>query len=64
MNIKDEEPHYLIDSELERLPEFHAVYTLYNIVGPIEVGTGTLRDVVPVAAAARNPSATPFPFMD
>jgi len=57
--LKEEELHYLIHYKLQKLPQFHAVYVLYGSRGAVEVGAGTLRNVVPVAAA-KYPEATCF----
>ncbi len=57
--INDEKLHHLIDSELHRLPVLYAVYVLYDGNGAIKVGTGTLRNVVPLASS-QYPDATRF----
>lgn len=57
--ITDEKQHFLIDAEVQRIPSFHAAFVLYDSTGPIFVGTGTLRNVVPVEAA-KHPTATRF----
>jgi hypothetical protein len=57
--ITDEDLHLLIDDEIQRIPFFHGAFTLYDNRGAIFVDTGTLRNVVPVAAA-KHPTATHF----
>lgn len=57
--ISDEELHFLIHAEFQRLPFIYAVFTLWDNAGPIFVGTGALRSEV-LVASAKHPMATRF----
>lgn len=57
--ISDEGLHFLIDSEVQKVPFIHGVFILYNKTGPIFVGSGTLLNEL-LAARGRHPEATRF----
>jgi hypothetical protein len=57
--ISDEDLHFLIDSEVQRVPSRCAVFILYDAGGAIYVGCGTLLNELPVAKA-KHPTATRF----
>jgi hypothetical protein len=57
--ISDEELHFLIDSEVQKVPFIYGVFILYDNTGPIFVGAGTLLNEL-LAARGRHPEATRF----
>jgi hypothetical protein len=57
--IVDEELHFLIDSEVQRVPFIYGVFILYDAIGPVHVGCGTLISEL-LLARAQHSEATRF----